>query len=158
MYKKGFTLIELLVVIAIIGILATVVLASLANARQKSTDVVFLNKVKQLQKAIELYELDNGHYPANGPFNTGSKSTTGQNISGNCENIATNYHNNWNLLVNELDGYFPDNSLAISGDWPVCIFYLHGSYFQCDDEANPDYTIIFGIKSSNYQNLDEYNV
>jgi len=51
----GFTLIELLVVIAIIGILASVVLASLNTARRKSRDARRVADIKQIQLALELY-------------------------------------------------------------------------------------------------------
>lgn len=53
--SKGFTLIELLVVIAIIGILSSVVLASLNSARKKSRDARRVADIKQVQLALELY-------------------------------------------------------------------------------------------------------
>ncbi|MEK7560809.1 MAG: prepilin-type N-terminal cleavage/methylation domain-containing protein [Patescibacteria group bacterium] len=62
--RKGFTLIELLVVIAIIGILASIVLASLNQARRKSRDARRIADVKQIQLALELYFDDNQTYPA----------------------------------------------------------------------------------------------
>ena len=52
---RGFTLIELLVVIAIIGLLSSVVLASLNGARVKGRDARRLADLKQLQVAMELY-------------------------------------------------------------------------------------------------------
>lgn len=51
----GFTLIELLVVIAIIGVLASIVLASLNSARRKSRDARRITDIKQIQLALELY-------------------------------------------------------------------------------------------------------
>ena len=64
----GFTLIELLVVIAIIGILSSIVLASLNTARQKSRDARRVSDVKQLQLALELYYDANGAYPTYANF------------------------------------------------------------------------------------------
>ena|SRR5258708_4687831 len=61
---KGFTLIELLVVIAIIGMLAAVILASLASAREKSKIANALAQIHELRNAVLLYYDDTGQYPA----------------------------------------------------------------------------------------------
>ncbi|MBK5215561.1 MAG: prepilin-type N-terminal cleavage/methylation domain-containing protein [Candidatus Pacebacteria bacterium] len=61
---RGFTLIELLVVIAIIGILSSVVLASLNTARSKARDTQRTASIKQVQNALEMYYSDNGFYPS----------------------------------------------------------------------------------------------
>ena len=64
MKRQGFTLIELLVVIAIIGLLSTLAVVALGNARLKARDAKRLSDLKQLQTALELYYTDNNAYPA----------------------------------------------------------------------------------------------
>ena len=62
--KRGFTLIELLVVIAIIGILSSVVLASLNSARGKARDARRKEDIGEIQKALEMYYDSYGGYPS----------------------------------------------------------------------------------------------
>ncbi|OGL87724.1 hypothetical protein A3I42_03380 [Candidatus Uhrbacteria bacterium RIFCSPLOWO2_02_FULL_49_11] len=64
--RKGFTLIELLVVIAIIGLLATLAVVALNNARAKSRDAKRVSDIKQVQTALELYYSDQNGYPVMG--------------------------------------------------------------------------------------------
>ena len=59
--NKGFTLIELLVVIAIIGILSSVVLASLNTARNKGSDAAVKANLANSRAQAELYYDEEGN-------------------------------------------------------------------------------------------------
>jgi type IV pilus assembly protein PilA len=63
--QRGFTLIELLVVIAIIGILSSVVLASLNTARSKGADAAIKSNLNNIRAQAELvYDTASGSYAA----------------------------------------------------------------------------------------------
>ncbi|MBU3668984.1 MAG: type II secretion system protein [Candidatus Taylorbacteria bacterium] len=59
--ERGFTLIELLVVIAIIGILSSVVLASLTTARTRGTAAAIQNEMSNMRAQAELYYSTNSN-------------------------------------------------------------------------------------------------
>ncbi len=63
--QKGFTLIEILVVVAIIGILASIALIGVNDAREKARDARRVSDLYQISQAIEMYNNASGIYPEN---------------------------------------------------------------------------------------------
>jgi type II secretion system protein G len=90
--KKGFSLIELLVVIAIIGILSSIVLVSLSEARIKSRNSKRLADMAQISKALEFYISDKGYYP-----------TAAENDNGGWETSPCDNNGNGRYFMEELE-------------------------------------------------------
>lgn len=128
--SKGFTLIELLVVIAIIGVLASIVLASLNNARKKARDVRRITDIKQLQLALELYfdGVGSSKYP---PALTGA---------GTCD-VPTNKFRGLEVLVT--NNYIPQIPRDPNASDP-CYFYA--------TPAAPETTYHLGAKLEDENN------
>ena len=74
-FKRGFTLIELLVVIAIIGILSSVVLASLNTARGKGADAAIKSDINNMRAQAELV------YDSTSSYDTVCNATQDANIA-----------------------------------------------------------------------------
>lgn len=70
--KHAFTLVELLVVIGIIALLISILLPSLARARQSANMVACLSNLRQIGQTLQLYANDNkGYLPlGQGPSTT----------------------------------------------------------------------------------------
>jgi prepilin peptidase dependent protein D len=101
--RRGFTLIELLVVIAIIGILSSVVLASLNSARNKGADAAIKSSLNNSRAQAELF-YDTGNTYLNvctaGTNNisamiTGATNAGGTNVQ--CEDTAAGWAANAQL-------------------------------------------------------------
>lgn len=64
--ETGFTLIEVLIVTTIIGLLVAIVIVSMINAFERSKQRATMADMRTVSKAMEAYNTDTGHYPANG--------------------------------------------------------------------------------------------
>jgi len=117
---RGFTLIELLVVIAIIGILSSVVLASLNAARMKSRDARRMSDLAQIRIALEMYYNDHGYYPPSG-------------CGWDCNGYDYSYNSTWSSLATALKPYIatlPVDPLNGGGcpPWQTgCYTYAYGN-------------------------------
>lgn len=61
--SRGFTLLELLVVMVILGLLVGYVAPKFFGQVGKSEIKTAKAQIESLEKALDLYRLDNGHYP-----------------------------------------------------------------------------------------------
>jgi prepilin-type N-terminal cleavage/methylation domain-containing protein len=63
--KRGFTLVEVLVVVSLLGLLSSITLASVQDARKKADSVKRVAELREIQNALMLFYGDHGRMPLN---------------------------------------------------------------------------------------------
>lgn len=132
MTQRGFTLIELLVVIAIIGLLSSIVLASLNSARVKARDSRRIADLNQIRNALEFYFDANGYYPQSG-------------CGWDCNGYRYSPDSGWDTLATDLRPYIPtlpkDPINNCNGPWNTgCLSYAYGNVGRTTQRVHYDLT------------------
>lgn len=121
--QRGFTLIELLIVIAIIGILASIVFASLGGARSKGRDTARVSDLEQAVVAFRLYaethdtfRVDGAGYSGRGWFAFENGSTYPDSLSAKLVELG--------FLPSELHDPLVPSGAAAAGGHRQYMFYF----------------------------------
>lgn len=75
--RFGFTIVELLIVIVVIAILAAISIVAYNGIQQRARDAERSQELIAIQKALELYHIDNGGYPVCGGVGTNAPPAVG---------------------------------------------------------------------------------
>jgi len=134
--KKGFTLIELLVVIAIIGILSSIVLASLSSARTKGEDAAIQANLANMRAQAELYYSNNNNY--GGPATVCSGGIFGSTAVGGLK-----------TLVDAASTRSTDvDCQGASSTWAVSALLKSSAEYYCVDSSGAAKTATSSITTS----------
>ena len=62
--QTGFTLIEIMVVVVILGILGALIVPNIVGRPDEARATAARSDLQQVGNALDLYRMDNGHYPS----------------------------------------------------------------------------------------------
>ena len=153
--RSGFTIIELLIVIVVIAILAAITVVAYNGIQQRARDSRRKADMALLQKALDMYYLDNGTFPAS----TGAVSPNGAwSSSGDSSwaNLATALKPYISSLpsdpINTANVTSSDSALYSSNTTKFNYSYYSGYSSYCSSAHRDKQMYIIGYRMEGAQN------
>lgn len=144
---RGFTVVELLVVIVVVAILATVTVVAYNGVQARARDGVRISTVNKLAKALEMYYLDNGHYPA---------LQDGSGIEGGCGSQTENWGwcDRMKSLSDAVAPYMSIDPVSLSSATTGTTYYYY--YSSGGNDSYMHYGLMVYLEGSGGQNDGGY--
>lgn len=143
----GFTIVELLIVIVVIAILAAITIVAYNGIQQRSKDSQRKSDIAAITKALELYYIDNGRYPAG----------SGANPSGTINSSwSTTADASWQNLATALAPYatkLPTDpistpNIAVTGGTGYNYAYYANNSTFCGAGAGKMYILVYRLEGA----------
>ncbi|MBC7943598.1 prepilin-type N-terminal cleavage/methylation domain-containing protein [Candidatus Saccharibacteria bacterium] len=147
--RTGFTIVELLIVIVVIGILAAITIVAFNGIQHRGRDAQRKSDIANITKALELYYIDNGQFPAAGG-STAINSSWSTTADASWQNFRTAIATYMKSVPTD-----PSNTSGVSASGGSGYTY---DYFQfqnsayCGSTAGQGYLLIYRLAASSQQN------
>ena len=138
--KRGFTVLELLVVIAIIGLLSSMVMVAMNDARQKARATTIVNDLKAIDTAFRIKYVQQDHYPDESEYGLGTNP--------NIEALITNGH------LNEYFSVAPQAPVGNTGNYKYDSDFDNYDSIDCSvngDEGRGVNILLWGISTTTHE-------
>lgn len=149
--KAGFTIVELLIVIVVIAILAAISIVSYNGIQGRAEDTRRITDAKNIVKALELYKINNGNYPAasysgqgsDGGWELSSREAAGQFIAP----LATAEYGFPNgVAVDPIN-----NAVGLSSDGYTYVYYRYDAGQNGCNASNGSYYVFSVVRTKTYK-------
>lgn len=128
--QAGFTIVELLIVIVVIAILATISIVAYRGIQERGRDSQRDSDIATITKALEMYYIDNGRFPAGSCTSVPSSDCT---INTGWSTTADPLEESWNhlaaYLVPKYISKMPQDPVSTPGANPQSLGNLNYGYF-----------------------------